>query len=248
MPESLVPAQIVSAQVVPAQIIQPEILERFAYRGLMLYVRGLENGPSDEASIAELRRAEAEVRAAFGDSKASDHPHLMAWREAFSGFGLKPSKFLNSSEALLSRVLKGGELPAINWLTDAYNAISVRHVLPCGGEDWDAAVGPQQLRFARGDEPFDTIKDGEGFVDHPQPGEVVWADDAGVTCRAWNWRQCVRTRLTEHTQNAYFVLDSLEPYSRDSLLAAADDLEVVLQRRSPGLEVERVRIGAWSLS
>jgi DNA/RNA-binding domain of Phe-tRNA-synthetase-like protein len=227
----------------PEPIIQPEILERFAYRGVMLYVRNIENGPSDDFSIAELRRAESEARATFGDGKASDHPHMMAWREAFASFGLKPSKFLNSSEAMISRVLKGGELPAINWLTDIYNALSVCHVFPCGGEDWDAAVGVQQLRFARGDEAFDTSKDGEIVVDHPQPGEVVWADDAGVTCRAWNWRQCVRTRLTENTKNAYFVLDSLEPYPRGSLLAAADELDSFLRQCSPSCEIERHMLG-----
>jgi DNA/RNA-binding domain of Phe-tRNA-synthetase-like protein len=227
----------------PEPIIQPEILERFAYRGVMLYVKNIENGPSDEFSIAELRRAETEARTAFGDGKASDHPHMMAWREAFSSFGLKPSKFLNSSEAMISRVLKGGELPAINWLTDIYNALSVRHIFPCGGEDLDRAVGVQQLRFARGDEPFDTSKDGETAIDHPQPGEVVWADDAGVTCRAWNWRQCVRTRLTENTKNAYFVLDSLEPYPKALLLAAADELEGFLRQHSSNCQIERIVIG-----
>jgi DNA/RNA-binding domain of Phe-tRNA-synthetase-like protein len=224
----------------PEPITQPEILERFQYRGVMLYVCNIQNGPSDKFSIAELRRAETEARAKFGDSKASDHPHMMAWREAFSSFGLKPSKFLNSSEAMISRVLKGGELPAINWLTDIYNALSVRHVFPCGGEDWDRAVGAQQLRFARGDEAFDTSKDGEVVIDHPQPGEVVWADDSGVTCRAWNWRQCVRTRLTENTKNAYFVLDSLEPYPLESLLTAADELEGFLRQRSPDCQIERI--------
>jgi DNA/RNA-binding domain of Phe-tRNA-synthetase-like protein len=219
----------------PEPIIQPEILERFQYRGVMLYVHNIENGPSDGFSIAELRRAETDARARFADGKVSDHPHMMAWRQAFSGFGLKPS--------MLSRVLKGGELPAINWLTDIYNALSVRHVLPCGGEDWDFAVGPQKLCLARGDEPFDTSKDGEVFIDHPQAGEVIWADDAGVTCRAWNWRQCVRTRLTEQTRNAYFVLDSLEPYPQVSLLAAADELEGFLRQCSPDCQIERVRIG-----
>jgi DNA/RNA-binding domain of Phe-tRNA-synthetase-like protein len=227
----------------PEPIIQPEILERFQYRGVMLYVRNIENGPSDEFSIAQLRRAETEARAKFGQGKASDHPHMMAWREAFSSFGLKPSKFLNSSEAMISRVLKGGELPAINWLTDIYNALSVRHVFPCGGEDWDQAVGVQQLRFAQGHEAFDTSKDGETVIDHPQPGEVVWADDAGVTCRAWNWRQCVRTRLNEQTKNAYFVLDSLEPFPKASLVAAADEFEASLRRRSQDCQIERVVTG-----
>ena len=44
------------------------------------------------------------------------------------------------------------------------------------------------------DEPFDTTADGAAVIEHPDPGEVVWCDDAGVTCR-WNWRQAQRTAL-----------------------------------------------------
>jgi DNA/RNA-binding domain of Phe-tRNA-synthetase-like protein len=223
-------------------MISPAVLERFPhYRGIVIYARNLENRPSDDFSSTLLSEAEAAARAMFPDGKASEHPHLQAWRTAFQTFGVKPSKMLNSSEALISRVLKGNELPRINWLADVYNAISVRHVLPIGGEDWDKAVGAQRLEIAVGDEDFDTMKDGAPMLEHPQPGEVIWRDDAGVTCRAWNWRQCVRTRLTEATRNAYFVLDSLEPYA--GLETAAVELEGLLKQRSPMCTLERFMIG-----
>jgi len=32
-----------------------------------------------------------------------------------------------------------------------------------------------------------------------------------VTCRRWNWRQGRRTRLTEASRNAYFILEALSP-------------------------------------
>jgi hypothetical protein len=64
------------------------------------------------------------------------------------------------------------------------------------------AVCSAEALIARGGEPFDG-------GDPPRPGEVVWADREGVTCRRWNWRQCVRTRLTESTAGAYFVFDAL---------------------------------------
>ncbi len=231
------------------QVDTTAIQQRFPhYRGIMLYARHLENRPSDEFSSQLLSDAEAHARAAFPDGKASEHEHIKAWREAFQEFGVKPSKMLNSAEALISRVLKGNELPRINWLADAYNAISVRHVLPIGGEDLDQAVGAQRLEFARGDESFDTIKDGQPFTDHPQPGEVIWRDDAGVTCRAWNWRQCVRTRLTEATRNSYFVLDSLEPFSPETLNAAAAELEGYFRRLSPNCSIERFELGSSRVS
>jgi DNA/RNA-binding domain of Phe-tRNA-synthetase-like protein len=58
-----------------------------------------------------------------------------------------------------------------------------------------------RLIAATGDEPFDD--------EHPRPGEIVWADTLGVTCRRWNWRQCTRTRLVEGTTRAYFLFDAL---------------------------------------
>lgn len=44
--------------------------------------------------------------------------------------------------------------------------------------------------------PLTQAQVSEPAVEHPRPGEVIWRDDAGVTCRQWNWRQCTRTRIT----------------------------------------------------
>ena len=201
----------------------------------MVYAYGLENGPSDDASIADLRAAEATAQAAFGDQKPSTHPHISAWRQVFSAFGSKPSKYLCSAEALLSRVLKGQELPAINRIVDHYNAVSVRHVLPAGGEDLDRLSGDLILTVASGDEPFDAAGGDGGEIEYADPGEIIWADPAGVTCRRWNWRQGVRTRLISETRNAYFVLDRLEPYSLEALDAAGQELITALRATSPGV-------------
>ena len=75
---------------------------------------------------------------------------------------------------------------------------------------------------------------GEPVVEHPEPGEVVWRDDAGVTCRRWNWRQGVRTRITTATTSAVFILDVLDPLADDAAHAAADALTDALSRPEPG--------------
>ena len=77
------------------------------------------------------------------------------------------------------------------------------------------------------------------MVEHPEPGEVVWCDDAGVTCRRWNWRQARRTALTEQTTSALFILDALAPLDDDALTAAADDLAGHLERLGPDVRVVR---------
>ena len=86
--------------------------------------------------------------------------HLDAWRAAYRGFGAKPQRTPSSAEALLRRFESGGRLPAINAAVDLYNALSLRFVVPIGGENAAAYAGsPRLLRTARG-ERFDTLKDG----------------------------------------------------------------------------------------
>jgi DNA/RNA-binding domain of Phe-tRNA-synthetase-like protein len=204
---------------------------------LLMIAEGLVNGPSDADSAAWLAAA---ARAA-ADPDADEH--VRAWREAYRGFGAKPKRTKPSVDALLGRGGGDDALPAINKAVDAYNAVSVGHVLPIGGEDIDAYRGPARLVRAAGDEPFDTVAAGVGVVEHPLPGEVVWRDDAGVTCRRWNWRQCVRTRITESTKNALFVLERLEPYPIERLIAAGDDLAERLRAHAPGVGVETRLIG-----
>lgn len=224
--------------------VDPRIGEVFPhYAVIVVYAKNLTNNMSNQASMQVLREAEASVQAAFSSIKPAEHAHIMAWREAYQKFGLKPSKFLCSAEALIARVVKGNELPAMGALVDRYNAVSVRHVIPVGGEDWDRLEGDLWLTFADGTEPFETVSQGERVVDHPIPGEVVWKDSAGVTCRAWNWRQCLRTRLTEATRNAYCVLECLEPYPMAHLLAAVEELEGHLRTTSPDVVIEREVFG-----
>lgn len=197
---------------------------------LVITVRGLAGGPSDDASRELL------IDAAKNAADPADHPHVAAWREAYRSFGAKPKRTRPSVEALLRRA--PGGLPAINRVVDAYNATSVRHVLPVGGEDLARYEGPARLVRAAGDEPFDTVAEGEPVVEHPEPGEVVWRDDAGVTCRRWNWRQCRRTQITEATRDALFILERLAPMTIDELRTAGEELVALLAADAPAVQVE----------
>ena len=212
------------------------------YVALVLPASGLANDPSDAGSEAQLAAAEAHLRAS-GLARATDHQHLAAWRAAFSAFGAKPSRYPSSAEALIARVLKGQPLPRVNVLVDLYNAVSVRHVVPIGGEDADRLEGPLRLTVAAGGEPFDPRADGID-VEPVAAGEVVWRDDRGVTCRRWNWRQGRRTQLTHDSTRAFFVFDRLGGLTVDELHHAADELCDLLLDRWPDCHVDRVERGA----
>jgi DNA/RNA-binding domain of Phe-tRNA-synthetase-like protein len=222
----------------PARV-EPAVWDRHPdYRALIVLAEDVSNGPSDSTSDTLLNAAVNHLRAR-NLSRPADDPHLAAWRAAFSAFGAKPSRYPSSAEALAARVLKGDGLPRINRLVDLYNAISVRHLIPVGGEDADALAGELQLVVAAGDEPFDS-RDGE--VEHPRPGEIVWRDDIGVTCRRWNWRQGRRTQLTEATSRAFFLFDRLEPFPLEQLDAAAEELSGRLRDRFPDCRLSELRL------
>ncbi|WP_411097257.1 B3/4 domain-containing protein [Streptomyces sp. 020-2-3H-GM] len=204
---------------------------------LAVEAHGLRNGPSDACSSALLDDAARRLADRLDGGAPHEDPHMVAWRAAYTAFGAKPSRTRNSAEALARRALADGGLPRINLLVDAYNAISVAHLVPVGGEDTDHIKGGMRLIRATGDEPFPTVAGGEETVEHPEPGEVVWCDDEGVTCRRWNWRQGVRTRLTEESVSALFLLEGLAPMTHGELDAAGAELADHLRRLSPGARI-----------
>ena len=201
------------------------------YAALLIVAEGLRPGPSDKASDALLAAAEGRARGHLGGSRPEELPEVAEWRETFRAFGAKPQRTRPSVEALLRRVATG--LPRIDRITDAYNAVSIACLLPVGGEDLARYAGPARLVRAAGDEDFDTSADGQPVIEHPEPGEVVWRDDRGVTCRRWNWRQCLRTRITHSTTSAMFVLDGLPALGISGLRAAEAELTESLAHLSP---------------
>ncbi|MGO1077782.1 B3/B4 domain-containing protein [Inquilinus sp. CA228] len=199
---------------------------------LSLVARGARNGPSDDDGAARL----AEACAATGPDWAA--AHLEAWREAYRGFGAKPQRTPCSAEALRKRAQRDGGLPPINRMVDLYNALSVRWAVPIGGEDLAAYAGPPRLVRATGDETFETLSNGEVALEHPEPGEVVWRDDRGVTCRRWNWRQGPRTRLDLPTTEMWFVIERLEPMPIAALEAVGRDLADGIRTIAPAARIE----------
>ena len=226
------PGLLAAASVDPAVFaLRPD------YRAALVAVDGIVPGASDDESEALLVAAEQVAADALRERPVDELPHVAAWRDAYRAFGAKPQRTRNSAEALIRRAESG--LPRVNRLTDLYNAVSVTHAIPLGGEDLSRYVGAPRLVRAVGDETFETTAGGELVVEHPDAGEVVWCDDEGVTCRRWNWRQGPRTALRDDTTSALFILDALDPLTDDQLEAAVADLEQHLTRLGPDVRTAR---------
>ncbi|MFI8395842.1 hypothetical protein CXF97_01055 [Pseudomonas sp. Choline-02u-1] len=209
------------------------------FRALSIVVRA---APITQAYVAGEALAKAcQIVAAGGPAWAP--AHLQAWADVFRLFGAKPQRTPCSAEALRKRVLRDGDLPSIDPVVDLYNAISLEYAIPVGGENAEAYVGSPRLVVADGSEPFDTMKEGVSAHEFPDAGEVVWRDDQGVTCRRWNWRQGVRTRLDAQARHMWFILESLPAMPLEALTEAGDKLIEGLQQMMPGAEIESMLIG-----
>ncbi|HEY2797003.1 MAG TPA: phenylalanine--tRNA ligase beta subunit-related protein [Thermoanaerobaculia bacterium] len=201
--------------------------------------QGVRNA-GESAELAELLRTEEDdaVRRLTGaGAPIPEHPHVAPWREAYRKFGAKPKDHPSSIENLLRRVVKGHRLPHVNRLVDLYNAVSLRHFVPVGGEDLDAVEGDVELRYATDSEPGVRLL-GEPAESSrpPKPGEVIYADRAGALCRRWNWKEADRTKLTEATTRGFLVVEGLPPVDRPRIDAALAGLAALVGAHCGGIQ------------
>ncbi|EME8859435.1 B3/B4 domain-containing protein [Enterobacter mori] len=216
-------------------LVTPSIDSRLAdiapgFRALSILV---EAAPITQPEVAPAALAQA-CQQMLNDDVQWAYAHLSDWDEVFKAFGAKPKRTPCSAAALRKRVLKEGSLPSLDPVVDIYNAVSIRYAIPVGGENLAAYTGAPRLTLADGSEPFDTFKEGQPVVEYPDAGEVIWRDDLGVTCRRWNWRQGVRTRLDSRAQSMWFILESLPSMPLEALEEAGEELVNNLQRLMPG--------------
>lgn len=179
---------------------------------------------------ADLAKALAAANAAADkhlESNTISQNHVVAvWRDAFQKFKTKKGARC-SVENLLKRVLKGNPVGSITPSVDIYNTVSLTYALPVGGEDIDAMDGDIRLGITEGGDAFRPLGEDE---DAPTlEGELCYRDNAGAICRCWNWRDGERTALTDNSQKAFLIIESVDPERADDLEAATDRLAELMQ-------------------
>lgn len=178
-----------------------------------------------------ILKGEEEVLKYLKDSEFSNNQVIKVWRDAFKKFKTKKGA-RSSIEALLKRVYNGNNIGTINPLVDIYNSISLKYALPCGGEDIDKFIGDIRLTKAVGNEEFIPLGADENTP--PYEGEVVYKDDEGAICRCWNWREAIRTMLTESTNNAFLCIELVDESRFEEFENALSDLAKTVQENLGG--------------
>ncbi len=165
--------------------------------GWALFWALLEPAEGEREALAGLRTRTAErARERFRPDTLAAEPAVAELRRLFRAAGTDPTRYRPSSEALLRRLLKGEELPAIHPLVDLNNCLSAELAVPCCVMDERALEPPFVLRAGREEESYQSLRgpfrlagrpllaDSRGPCDAPiTGGERVKVRD--VTERAW---------------------------------------------------------------
>ncbi|MDJ0664045.1 MAG: phenylalanine--tRNA ligase beta subunit-related protein [Acidimicrobiia bacterium] len=215
----------------------PEVLERFpAIAAGVVHTTGVSN-PNSSAELHQQYFAEqAEVISAIGETPLSEIPSVAAWRRAFTSFGVKPTQYRSAIESLMRRLTKKGDIPSISTLVDIGNLVSIRHRLPVAFFDQAEIVGATMVRFADGSESFTDL--GSSDTIHPEPGEVIFADEAGVvSARRWCWRQSGQSATGPNTSEVLITVEGHHDTAVDDVAAATRDILALLREHQPRAEI-----------
>ncbi len=202
----------------------PEILSTFPnLHAATILAEGLHNS-STSAPLCEIFLHEQQaVLKTIGQTPLSEINSLAGWRVAFRKFGVDPTQYRSSAEALLRRLIKKGDIPCINSLVDMANLVSIRYGLPVAAFDLRALKLPITVRFASGYERYTPL--GEPVIENPVPGEVIFTDETDlVIARRWCHRQSDESAAREDTNRVLFTIEAQHEGGETSVRLAMKDL------------------------
>lgn len=209
----------------------------------VLFVDGIDRDVDVESRITTFNARAGERLAAASEG---EFPEIQAWRRAFSRMGLKPTQYRCASESLLRRFRKEKALPRIHPLIDLCNSLSLAFAIPVAVFDVSRITGNLEVRHAVGNENYLSFS---GQVEHPDAGEVIFADDIGEAhARRWTNRQSASSAIRE-TTTALIVTEAMHATASSDvgeLLAAlvhelnvawsATPVTAILKQSSPQFE------------
>lgn len=189
---------------------------RFELDGWALLWAELETGEVDAAALAELRaRVAAEARERLELPTLAERPAVAGLRKLFRAAGCDPTRYRPSSEALVRRLLKGAEIPAIHPLVDLNNCLSARLLVPCCVMREGTVAPPYVLRAGAPNESYASLRGPFKLESKPLLADAGGPCDAPIT---GSERVKVVAGTTRAALVAYLPEDALSAAAADAVL------------------------------
>lgn len=178
-------------------------------------IAGITVGPPDSVRPA-IETLSSELRERYAGRLPSEIPPLQEARTLYKSVGIQPTRTRPSSEALLRRVLKGGDLYAISNAVDVCNLASLEFLLPLGLYDLAKIRGDVILRLGHEGEAYPGIRKGEVHL----AGRLGLFDDKGPFGSPTS--DSLRTCIDEGTKALLVVIMATAGYDRNVMCAHVD--------------------------
>ena len=173
----------------------------------------------------------ATARARLGNAAEGQLPPIQAWRPGVRRDGAQAHPVPLRVGVAAAPPAPGGDLPSLHPLVDLCNAVSAAFAIPVAALDADRITGDLEVRRAAGTERYDTFA---GDVEHPEPGEVVFVDDAGrAHARRWTNRQSGHSAISAATSRAFIVTEALHEDAAADVAALLTALTAALRAAWP---------------
>ena len=194
----------------------------------LVWIR-LTGRPGYDVALAGLRdRVARQAQLDHDISQLAEHPPVAAMRRLFRAAGCDPTRYRPSSEALLRRILKGQELPAIHPLVDLNNCLSVALAVPSCVMPVGSFTPPVTLRAGRPGESFASLRgpfhlEGKPLLADPAgPFGTPITDSERVKVHPDTHRALLVAYLPQGEVTAAAVWQTMEDFLRDDPIATAE--------------------------
>lgn len=191
--------------------------------------------PSGPKLLEFMESESGNLRAKHQGCLPSEIEELRPARKLYRAFGLDPTRYRPSSEALLRRVLKGDSIPRINNAVDLCNVLSLKFWLSLGLYDLARVQGHITLRRGGDNDSYPGIRKGEIHLS----GRPALYDDVGPFGNPSS--DSLRTAVTESTTSLLLVIFAPGDYPSDSLGRHVEEARSLMEAHLAGSSPVEVR-------
>jgi DNA/RNA-binding domain of Phe-tRNA-synthetase-like protein len=169
----------------------------------------------------EITSFSEHCRQVYTEDSVKDFTPINATRDAYRKFGKQPSRYRPAAEALIRRVVKGGELYKINTLADLVNLASMVSGYSIGGFDLSKIQGDLTLGIGRAGEPYEGIGRGILNIEHLP----VYRDNIGGVGTPTSDNE--RTKISVETTHFLLLVNGYDGNADGVLKCANHTVELI---------------------
>lgn len=200
-----------------------------------MVVRKVQNFAQCERLEACKRKLEADLCQLFSSrEQLSANSIIMRYEDYYKRY----KKTYHVRQQIETIVLKGKQIPSIASLVEAMFMAELKNCLLTAGHDYDTLQMPLYIKVGTGNENYILFNGKE----HPvKKGDMMIADTAGVISSVIHGPDS-RTRITQDTKKALFIVYTPEGIPPQAVYNHLDDIYFYIKLFSPEAEIEMQQV------